>query len=269
MNNIENFISYKSSSPAGDCISFLAGIRQMWVETGKKGVLYQRLDMPGAGHQDSIHPFSNSYGEPIAMPKSMFELLRPLVLSQEYMEDYLVYEGQNAFFDFDLIRMERFTNQPKGSLNRWFNYVFPQMTSDLSKKWIEVEPIKTEQIVINFTQRYRNHIVSYAFLKNYQDKIIFAGIKEERDLFCQQHGLDIPLLEVKDFLELARIITGCKFFMGNQSMCFQLAEAQKVPRILEVFNLMPNVIPIGEHAYDYYIQSACEFYFEKLLNNER
>jgi hypothetical protein len=40
----------------------------------------------------------------------------------------------------------------------------------------------------------------------------------------------------------------------------------KVPRILEVFPLMPNVIPIGEKAYDFYHQGAVEYYF-KLLNN--
>ena len=44
----------------------------------------------------------------------------------------------------------------------------------------------------------------------------------------------------------------------------ELAEAMKVPRILEIFPIMPNVIPVGEHAYDYYHQGGVEYYFKKL-----
>jgi len=259
-------ISYKSSSPAGDCISFLAGIKQMYKETGKKGILYQRLNMIGAGYQDSIHPYKNESGDPVCMTKEVFGMLRPLLLSQEYIEDYVVYDGQEIDMDFDLVRFERATLQPRYSLNRWYSLVFPQMVSDLSKAWVDVSSGVTGKVIINFTQRYRHHVVSYAFLKNHQNNIVFAGLKNERDLFCEQHGLDIPLLEVKDFLELAEIIKGSMFFMGNQSFCYQLAESMKVPRILELFPMMPNIIPIGEKAYDFISQDAAEYYFDKLIN---
>ena len=54
--------------------------------------------------------------------------------------------------------------------------------------------------------------------------------------------------------------------MGNASVCYQIAEALKVPRILETFPMMPNVVPMGKDGYDFYAQSACEYYFDKLLN---
>jgi len=264
---MEDFISYKSSSPSGDLISFLAGIRQMYIETGKKGVVYQILNMVGVGHPDSIHPYSNTYGEPVCMNQYAFDMLYPLLKAQEYIEDYRVYSGEKVDFDFDLIRFERQTLQPKYSLNRWFFLVFPQMTTDLSKAWVTVNKADySDKIIINFTQRYRHHVMNYFFLKNYQDRILFAGLESERNIFCEQWGLDIQLLKVNDFLELAAAIKGCKFFMGNQSFCFQLAESLKVPRVLEIFPMMPNVIPTGEQSYDYCSQSACEFYFDKLLN---
>lgn len=259
-------IAMKTSSPCGDVLSFLAGIRQMYKETGKKGILYQRLGMIGGGYPDSIHPYQNESGEPICMTKEVFDRLRPLLLSQEYIEDYVVYDGQEVFFDFDIIRLNVFTGQPKSSLNRWFNHAFPQMASDLSESWVDIPYEENGKVLVNFTQRYRNHIISYAFLKKYKDKIVFAGLKNERDLFCEQHGLDIPLLEVKDFLELAKFIKGSKFFMSNASMGFQIAEATKTPRILETFPMMPNVIPIGKHAYDFYSQDEVQYYFDKLLN---
>lgn len=264
---MDDFITYKTSSPAGDLISFLAGIKQMYKETGKKGIVYQRLNMVGVGYADAIHPYINLEGEPVAMTRQVFDMLVPLLLSQEYIEDYRIYSGEKIDMDFDLIRLERYTGQPNTSLARWFTYVFPQMSSDLSKPHLKVYGgEQNNKAVLNFTQRYRNHIICYNFLVEYQDKIIFAGIKKERDLFCEHWGLDIPLLEVNNFLELAKVIKNSLFFAGNASMCFQIAEALKVPRILETFPRMPNVIPTGEYAYDYYTQSEVEFYFRKLIH---
>jgi hypothetical protein len=236
----------------------------MWEDTGRKGIFYQRLGMQGIGYADSIHPFVNGEDEPICMNKYMFDMLSPLVCSQEYIQDFRVYDGEEVNVDFDLIRMERYTNQPRGSLNRWYNYVFPQMATDLSKPWLKAPKSNLKNIIINFTQRHRNSFVTYYFLRDYKEKIVFVGLQKERDLFCKAWNLDVPLLEVKDFLQLATVIQSSNFFLGNQSFCFQLAEAMKTPRILEIFPIMPNVIPIGEHAYDFYHQGGIEYYFKKL-----
>lgn len=265
-----NVLKYKTSSPAGDLISFMAGIKKMWEDTGKKGVVYQRLNMPGAGTETSIHPYKNQFDEPVCMNEYMYKMLYPLITSQSYVEDYKIYDGEKDLdVDFDLIRMERYTNQPRGSLNRWFNYVFPQMASDLSVSWIDVPQKKNNKIVINFTQRYRNHLTTYHFLKEHQDNIVFVGLKNERDLFCSTWNLDIEHFIVQDFYQLAVLIKGCKFFLGNQSFCYQLAEAMKVPRILEISPHLPNVIPVGKNGYDFYHQGSLDYYFKLLDNNAK
>ena len=97
-----------------------------------------------------------------------------------------------------------------------------------------------------------------------EENILFAGLENERELFCSTWNLDIQRLEVKNFYELAAEIAGCKFFLGNQSFCYQLAEAMKVPRILEIFPMMPNVIPVGSDGYDFYHQGSLDYYFHKL-----
>jgi len=264
----DNFIRYKTSSPCGDLISYLAGIKKMYSDTGKKALIYQRLDMVGAGYNGSIHPFNSEDGEPVCFTRYMFDMVRRLLITQDYVEDYIVYDGQEVDFDMDKTRLETFTNQPLGSLNRWPFYVFPQMATDLSKPYISVpqETAYKDKVIINFTQRYRNHFLNYFFLKNHKDNLIFAGTQKERDLFCKQWDLDIPLLQIDDFYDYAKVINGCKFFMGNQSMGFQIAEAIKAPRLLEIFQLMPNVIPIGENAFDAYHQVPMEYFFSKLLN---
>lgn len=260
-------VFYKTSSPSGDLISFLAGVKKIYEDTGKKGVIYQRLNMQGYGYPGAVHPYTDESGFFVTMNKKAFEMLRPLLIYQEYIRDFIVWEGQEFLFDFDLVRRETFTNQPRGSLNRYFMYVFPQMACDLSLPWLDVGKREhSGKIIINFTERYRTPLIAYFFLKKYENDLVFAGLPHERDLFCSEWGLDVPLLEVQDFLELARHINNCKFFLGNQSMCFQIAEALKVPRILEIFELIPNVIPVGEGAHDFYNQRALEFIFEKLYN---
>jgi hypothetical protein len=81
---------------------------------------------------------------------------------------------------------------------------------------------------------------------------------------------DIPNLEIydcKDFLEMAQIIKSSKLFIGNMSVAYPIAEALKVPRLLEGCPYFPIVQPIGENAYDFYFQEHFENYF-KILNHK-
>ena len=262
-------LKYKTSSPAGDLVSFLAGIKKMWEETGSKAIIYQRIGMQGISYDGSIHPFKNEENEPICMSEYMFDMLKPLIEEQQYVESYQKWNGEDFDIDFDLIRLERYTNQPKGSLNRWFNYVFPQMASDLSKPWISLpdtlkQAVPSDKILINFTQRYRNYLINYYFLKEYENDVLFVGLAKEKDIFCKTWNLNLNHYEPDNFYQLAQALKNCKFFMGNQSFCFQLAESLKAPRILEISMMMPNIIPIGDKAYDFYHQGGVEYYFKKL-----
>jgi hypothetical protein len=69
---------------------------------------------------------------------------------------------------------------------------------------------------------------------------------------------------------MAQIISSCKLFIGNQSSSYAIAEQLKVPRLLEVFNQCPNVIPIGGEGYGYYTTENLKYYLTKfgyLKNN--
>ena len=53
-------------------------------------------------------------------------------------------------------------------------------------------------------------------------------------------------------------------FIGNLSFGYALAEALKVPRLLESGPNFPLVYPNGENAYDFYFQSHFEELTKKL-----
>ncbi|MNY51403.1 hypothetical protein D3C86_1869870 [compost metagenome] len=78
---------------------------------------------------------------------------------------------------------------------------------------------------------------------------------------------NLEFYDVKDFYEMAQIIKSSKFFLGNQSFAYALADGLKVPRLLEANPEFPVVHPIGEKAYDFYFQEHFEFYFDKLYAN--
>ena len=61
---------------------------------------------------------------------------------------------------------------------------------------------------------------------------------------------------------MANIIKSSKFFLGNSSIAYPIAEALKVPRLLEACPNFPIIQPIGKEAFDFYYQP----HFEKLFN---
>jgi hypothetical protein len=252
-----------TSSPLGDLLSFLPGLKQLHKETGKKSIVYQRIGAVGTNHVGVPNAFQNADGNDILFSDKNFELVKPLLLAQPYIQDFIKFDGQEHQIAIDDIRTKVFTNQPLNSINRWPSYLVPQMNPDLSETCIEVPKIQySEKIYVNFTPRFRNGFINYFFLKKY-DNIVFLGLEKEYESFTKEYNLSIPLEPIKDFLDLAEKIAGCKFFVSNQSSIFQIAEWLKIPRILEEYAPMPNVIPIGENAAGCLNQSAMEFFVDK------
>lgn len=268
---MKNTTSYRHAVNSGDLIASLAGIRQIWKLNQKKAIIYQQLNVPAKYFNDANHPVKDRYGNTVCMSSGQLEMLIPLLKSQEYVEDVFVYMGQKVGVDLDVIRGQTFCNMPYGPIQKWVWMAFPDMACDLSEPWINVEPsdVGKGKIIINFTERYRNNTLHYFFLKEHEEDLVFAGTEQEAQSFCDQWGLSIPVLIVSDFLELAKIIKGSRFFMGNQSFCWNLAEAMKVPRILELCKEAPNCTSFGPDGYEVFHQMPLEYYFETLFNKTK
>lgn len=186
-------------------------------------------------------------------------MLAPLLLSQPGFGSCDILADQKIDYDLDEFRKYPF-DYNTNHICRWYFHMYG-ITADLSKPWLSVQPDESfrNEIVIARSFRYRAPGISYDFLKEYPHTT-FVGMKEEyEDLKKAIPGLKHK--QVSDFLELAQVIAGCKFFIGNQSFPFALAEALKVKRALELCFECPNVIPEGENAYDFVYQPQ----FEKIL----
>jgi hypothetical protein len=169
------------------------------------------------------------------------------------------------------MREGAYTTLPFGSINRWVWYLNPLLACDLSEQWLKVPELVNDKygikdkIIINITARYRNDLITYFFLKEYEGKLIFSGTIGEYEQFKKDYKLDLPFLEIKDFLELAKYINNCKLYIGNQSMGWHIADALKVTRLLEVCRQASNCPPNGANGYDFLQQDALEIYVNKFM----
>lgn len=266
------FTTYLNSFNSGDLITMMPGMQKLYRKSGKKALIYQRIDMPAYYFDDAKHPVKNADGVQVCVNMETFKMLKPLIESQEYVEGFEIFNGEKVDCDFDLTRHSSQIPLPGGDIHAWPTLIFPQLECDLSERWIYVYQYTlenpfgcTDKIIINRTTRYNNPYIDYFFLKEHQDKLIFAGTETEHRIFCEQFKLNIPLLIVKNFLELAQAIASCRFFVGVQSFCWHLADAQKIKRILEVCVFYPNSFPTGKDGYAFISQESLEYRFMELL----
>lgn len=263
-------VRFKHCANIGDLLAALPSIKRYYELNGKKVTLCQQIDVEASYYQDADHPTKKG-NKKVMCNEEMLEMMRPLLTAQEYIEDVEVFGGQKVDVDLDVIRNKTFVNLPYGMIQSWVGLAYVDLAPDLSEAWINVEAneVYKDKIVINLTERYRNRLISYFFLKEHQKNLIFAGTEEEHNFFCEDWRFNIPRLFVNNFLELAQIIKGCKFFIGNQSFCWGLAESLKSPRILEMCQAAPNCQPfIGKFSHGFYHQTGLEYaveYFNKNL----
>lgn len=265
-------INVKHFCNPGDLIASMAGLKSYYEANGTKIQLLQQLDIEANYYEGAQHGTTNAAGKMVCMNQKIFDMIKPLVESQEYIHGMEEYVGQEPIrIDIDVIRKKLFVNLPHGLIQCWVMYAFPDLAYDLSKAWIilkgecpkHVGEQVNGKILLNFTERYRNGHINYYFLRKFKHRIVFAGTDREHLLFCNRWKLDVPKLQVNDFLELAHAIKNCKYLLANQSMIWNLAEAMKTPRILEVCEFAQNCAPfIGEKSYGYFHQEAVEYYVD-------
>lgn len=285
-------ITYLHNCNAGDLIGALAGMKEIYRKYRKKAIIYQQIDIPGHYMAGLVHSVKDDKGTQVTMNRKMFDMLRPLLLSQEYVADFIVYASQKIDIDLTIIReavvaddehpeippklvgAKQFVNIPNLALPGWTMTVYPPMACDISKPWITLSEEDAENpfpgsILINRTERYRVKEMDYRFLKPYESELLFIGTEREHGNFCGEFKLNFGRLEVDNFLDLAAALQSCRFFMGNQSFPWNLANAMGVPRLLEMYPLAPNCQPfVGEDNFGAYQSLPLECHFEDLYKRK-
>ena len=253
---LKNNVSFLHYGHLGDVINCLPIIKE--ISKNKSCSLFIQENKPIPGHVvTKDHPFGSVY-----LNKNAIAKLIPLLKKQSYLKKVEIYSNQEIDVDLNFFR-EVPINFNIDSI-RWYFHLtgcFP----DLSKNYLDVEPHTNfkNYIIIMRSLRRQNKFIDYSFLSNYE-RIVFLGLKDEfDDLKIKIKNLEH--YDSKDFLELAMIIKNSKLFIGNLSFGYALAEALKVPRLLESGPNFPLVYPNGANAYDFYFQNHFENLVKKIL----
>jgi ADP-heptose:LPS heptosyltransferase len=251
----KNSISFLHSGHLGDIINSLPLIKE--ISKTKKCILHIQSNKKIINNLEKNHPFGNLYLNSNAVKK-----LIPLLKEQKYLENVYEYKKTPVDVDLDFFR-DLGLNFNIDSV-RWYFHL-AGIHCDLIDPYILVEKHKSisNKIIILRSLRRQNKFINYNFLNNYKN-LLFIGLKEEYISLRR----DLPSLDYynsENFLELAQIISGCKLFIGNLSFGYALAEAIKVPRLLESQPDFPLVYPNGKNAYDFYFQDHFEKLFAELI----
>ncbi|PWT75781.1 MAG: hypothetical protein C5B59_07975 [Bacteroidetes bacterium] len=254
----------------GDVWAAIPAMRTYWEKTGRKIILYLTKDRPAEYYFGSDHPTKED-GKMVMLNQKMIDMMRPLLKAQSFISDVLPREVDaqepRIMIDLNMIRMTNI-GMPNGSINRWYFQVLPDMSRDLTKPWLEVPDTgidyATDKILINRTERYLNPNLDYGFLRDYQDECVFMGTMREYTSFTTNFDLEIEKVNVNNFLEFAQAVKQCRFYIGNQSQGYQLAQGIFKRSMLEYSFLAQNVMPVGPEMYDYCQQLGMEWHFHAL-----
>ena len=161
----------------------------------------------------------------------------------DYVHGVEKWDGCNPTYDLDAFREMDFVHGLATAHLAAFG-----VSADLAEPWLKVEPKHIADIVVNRTLKYHGLFPWYE-LKLWQDRCVFVGTEIEYWEFLESTEIEMPRHQTGSYLELARVIAGSRLFVGNQSFPYALSEAQKVPRILEVFSACPNCNPVGPRGF--------------------
>lgn len=251
-------ISFLHYGHLGDIVNSLPILKEL--SKNKIINLYIQKDKKIPKHVLSKdHPF----GEVYLTEKSIQKIL-PLLREQNFLKKVEIHDSQTIDIDLNFFR-ELPINFNIDSV-RWYFQItgcFP----DLSKSYLDAPNHQKfkNYIVIMRSLRRQNKFINYSFLSSYKNKV-FVGLENEfEDLKDKIDNLEY--YDSENFLELASIIKNSKVFIGNLSFGYAMAEALKVPRLLESAPNFPLVYPNGEKAYDFYFQTHLEDFVKKLYFN--
>jgi hypothetical protein len=167
------------------------------------------------------------------MTRQRAGLLRPLIEAQPYISELRYSEApvRSALNDF------RHFSGGWGASTIADAHLLATGGSLLERNepWLTVaDPVTDYPILFHRSHRYQNGAFPWPrIVEKYGSRARFIGLPNEHADFCAAFG-HVEYLPTKDFGELARVIAGCRLYIGNQSSPFGIAEGLKKRAILEV-----------------------------------
>ena len=245
-------LSFLHSGQLGDLIYSLATIKEL--SKSHKCKLYIQINKPMSLN------YSDSSGK-VFISKRSGDLIFPLLRNQDFLDAVDIYKDEKIDINLDLFRDIPINLSFYST--RWFSHICG-ININVENTFLSAKPhnLIKNKIIIHRSPRYRNPYINYKFLNNAKN-LLCIGLEDEfKNLKKEIDNLEFH--DCKDFLEMAEIIKASKFYIGNMSFQYNMAEGLKIPRLLEASPDFPVVFPVGPNAFDAYHQNHFEKFFANL-----
>ena len=245
-------LAFRHSGRLGDIVCALPLVKRIAEQRGERADFWIPNDVPSRLEGNVYHP-----GGELMVSQGLFDFIAPLIAAQPYIGQLRFVPGSEL--PADAIDLDRFRdgalNLKAGMIQGWYRKAFG-VAFALEDAWLEVpsEPVDADEcfdVLVNHTTRFCNTRIDYGVLQA-AGRIGFVGLSYEYDEFIRGSGLTgVTHVQVADALQLARHLVRARVVVGNQSLCFAIAEGLKVTRALEVFEPVPTAIPVGGRCTEY------------------
>lgn len=183
--------------------------------------------------------------------------LASLLEAQPYIHSVREWQGQPCDVNLNDFRARLFPalsrREPdafRRNLADWHLLTHGLPIAERDTAWLAVQPRRVARFVLNRTGHGRPPWLRYhdprfpweEVLDAVGREAVFIGTPDEHvDLWSRYHAT-LPFYETPSFLDVAQVIAGSDWFIGNQSCAYAIAEALKHKAVLEVCPGAPNCL---------------------------
>lgn len=197
---------------------------------------------------------ANHWKTRLCMTKEHVEIMRPLLEIQPYLTGVEFSEALPDDLDLDLNQFREYLiteherllkGERRLNLAESHLYTFKLSLEECERSWLTVDyaqPVPDRPVLIHRSARWRNSSFPWAkIMERHKHHACFVGLESEYADFTKDWG-DLPYKPTANFLELARLIAGCRLYVGNQSLPYAICEGLKHNSVLEVWREGPNCL---------------------------
>lgn len=191
--------------------------------------------------------------------QTSFNFVKPLIESQPYIDSVRIYKkGEHIDYNLNKFRYKfadpNSRSKTKNLLDLHLDaFGLPEWNPNDS--WLTIEnPIKLDRsTLVSRSPRMQSNFPWFQCQKfKFRDKAIFIGLPKEHEIFEYTFDIKIPHHSVKDALELARVIAGCKAFVANSTFTLSVAIGLgNIPIVQEVEKNFPTTVFQGKLNMNY------------------
>lgn len=258
-------LSFRHSGRLGDIICALPLVKRMAEQRGEAADFVIPSDVPARLEGNVYHP-----GGDWMVSRSLYDFVEPLIVAQPYIRSLRFLKTADVpagSIDLDGFRTSGL-NLKAGMIQGWYRKAFG-VAFALEDAWLTLPDPGAEapefDVLVNHTTRFCNTRINYRVLQD-AGRIGFVGLGYEYDEFMRSSGLTgVTHVTVGNAFDLARRLTQARVVVGNQSMCFAIAEGLKVTRALEVFEPVPTAIPVGGRCTEYVTTAPLAAFLSEVL----